>query len=45
VITPAQHLRTGYPDGDREHLDGEVFERNIGEVDRAAALAAQDERA
>jgi Uma2 family endonuclease len=33
-----QYLRTSYPDGDREFIDGSVVERNIGDVDHSALL-------
>ncbi|MGA2589774.1 MAG: Uma2 family endonuclease [Bryobacteraceae bacterium] len=30
LVTVEEYLRTGYPDGDREYLDGLVVERNVG---------------
>jgi|SRR5579884_2626193 len=38
AITTAveEYLRTSYPDGDREYVDGEILERNVGEIDHGA---------
>ena len=30
LVTVDEYLNTAYPDGDREYLDGEVAERNLG---------------
>src|ERR1700688_3971337 len=30
-----EHLSTSYPDGDCEYVDGEIQERNLGEIDHA----------
>lgn len=35
----SEYLRTSYPDGDREYIDGSVVERNIGEPDHSALMA------
>jgi Uma2 family endonuclease len=35
LVSVEEYLRTGYPDGDREYVDGEVLERNIGELDHS----------
>lgn len=32
-LSVADYLRTSFPDGDREYLDGEVLERNTGEIE------------
>jgi len=32
-ISVAEYLRTSFPDGDREFVDGEVLERNMGEIE------------
>jgi Uma2 family endonuclease len=32
-ISVAEYLRTSFPDGDREYVDGEVLERNMGEIE------------
>src|SRR5581483_1040847 len=32
LIPVEEYLRTSYPDGDREYVDGEVLQRNVGEV-------------
>jgi Uma2 family endonuclease len=31
LVSVSEYLRTSYPDGDREYLDGLVVERNVGE--------------
>jgi len=31
LISGEEYLRTSYPDGDREYIDGQVLERNMGE--------------
>lgn len=31
LISVEEYLRTSFPDGDREYVDGEVVERNLGE--------------
>lgn len=35
LISVEEYLRTSYPDGDREYIDGVVLERNVGEIDHA----------
>jgi hypothetical protein len=30
LVSVDEYLRTSYPDGDREYLDGVVVERNVG---------------
>lgn len=32
-ISVAEYLGTSFPDGDREYVDGEVLERNMGEIE------------
>src|SRR5206468_968024 len=32
LIPVEEYLRTSYPDGDREYVEGEVLERNVGEL-------------
>ena len=36
-MTVQEYLRTGFEDGDREFVDGEVGERNIGELPHSTA--------
>jgi Uma2 family endonuclease len=36
-MTAEEYLRTGFEDGDREFVDGEVVERNIGESPHSTA--------
>ena len=31
-ISVEEYLRTSFPDGDRDYLDGEVLERNVGSI-------------
>ena len=31
LVTVEEYLSTSYPDGDREYIDGQVMERNVGE--------------
>ena len=40
LIPVEEYLRTSYPDGDREYVDGEVVERNMGELPHAALQTA-----
>ena len=35
LVQVEEYLRTSYPDGDREYLDGRVVERNLGTTDHA----------
>jgi Uma2 family endonuclease len=35
MVSVEQYLATSYDDGDREYVDGEVRERNLGEVDHS----------
>jgi Uma2 family endonuclease len=30
-----EYLRTSFPDGDREYVDGKIVERNVGEIDHS----------
>jgi len=32
-VSVDEYLRTSYPDGDCEYVDGEIVERNVGEID------------
>jgi Uma2 family endonuclease len=36
LVPVEEYLRTSYPDGDREYLDGLVLERNVGTPDHSA---------
>jgi len=33
LVSVEEYLRTSYPDGDCEYVDGEIVERNVGEID------------
>jgi Uma2 family endonuclease len=35
LVTVEEYLRTSFEDGDREYVDGEILERNLGETDHA----------
>jgi Uma2 family endonuclease len=35
LISVEEYLRTSYPDGDREYIDGRIVERNMGTTDHA----------
>jgi Uma2 family endonuclease len=35
LVSVEEYLRTSYPDGDREYVDGRVVERNMGEFDHS----------
>jgi Uma2 family endonuclease len=35
LVSVEEYLHTSYEDGDREYVDGEVQERNLGEVDHS----------
>jgi Uma2 family endonuclease len=35
LVAVEEYLSTSYEDGDREYVDGEVLERNLGEIDRS----------
>lgn len=35
AVSMEEYLRTSYPDGDREYVDGQVRERNRGEIQHA----------
>jgi Uma2 family endonuclease len=35
LISVAEYLKTSYPDGDREYVDGVIVERNFGTIDHA----------
>ena len=35
LISVEEYVRTSYPDGDREYVDGRVVERNMGEFDHS----------
>jgi len=36
LVSVEQYLRASYPDGDCEYVDGEIVERNVGEIDHAS---------
>lgn len=33
LVPVEEYLETHYPDGDREYVDGQILERNLGEID------------
>jgi Uma2 family endonuclease len=35
LVSIEEYLSTSYEDGDREYVDGEVLERNLGEIDHS----------
>jgi len=35
LVSVEAYLRTSYPDGDREYVDGRIVESNVGEVDHS----------
>jgi Uma2 family endonuclease len=35
LVSLEEYLSTSYEDGDREYVDGEVLERNLGEIDHS----------
>jgi Uma2 family endonuclease len=35
LVSVEEYLSTSYSDGDREYVDGEILERNVGEVEHA----------
>jgi Uma2 family endonuclease len=32
LVSVEEYLRTSFPDGDREYVDGRIVERNVGEI-------------
>jgi len=36
LVSVEGYLRTSYPDGDCEYVDGEIVERNVGEIDHGS---------
>ena len=43
LVSVEEYLRTSYPDGDCEYVDGEIVERNVGEIDHGRfAIAHRD---
>jgi len=36
LVSVDEYLCTSYPDGDCEYVDGEIVERNVGEIDHAS---------
>jgi Uma2 family endonuclease len=36
LVSVEEYLRTSYPDGDCEYVDGEIVERNVGEIDHGS---------
>ena len=36
LVEVEDYLSTSYPDGDREYVDGQVVERNLGEIEHAS---------
>jgi hypothetical protein len=36
LVSVEEYLGTSYPDGDREYVDGEIVERNAGEIDHGS---------
>lgn len=35
LVSVEEYLRTSYPDGDCEYVDGEIVERNVGEIEHS----------
>ena len=35
LVSVEEYLKTSFPDGDREYVDGRIVERNLGEIDHA----------
>ena len=35
LISVEEYLATSFPDGDREYLEGQILERNMGEIDHS----------
>src|SRR5207253_2551432 len=35
IVSVEEYLRTSYPDGDREYIDGRIVERNLGTTEHA----------
>ena len=35
MVSVEEYLNTSYPDGDREYIDGEIVERNLGTFDHS----------
>jgi len=33
LVSVEEYLSTSYPDGDCEYVDGQIVERNLGEID------------
>jgi Uma2 family endonuclease len=38
LVSVERYLRTSYPDGDCEYVDGEIVEPNLGEIDHAGKI-------
>jgi Uma2 family endonuclease len=36
LVSVDEYLSTSYPDGDCEYVDGEIVERNVGEIDHGS---------
>jgi hypothetical protein len=36
LVAVEEYLSTSYPDGDREYVDGQIVERNLGEIEHAS---------
>jgi Uma2 family endonuclease len=36
LVSVEEYLNTSYPDGDCEYVDGEIVERNVGEIDHGS---------
>jgi Uma2 family endonuclease len=36
LVSVEEYLSTSYPDGDCEYVDGEIVERNVGEIDHGS---------
>jgi len=37
LVAVEEYLSTSYPDGDREYVDGQVVERNVGEIEQGSS--------
>ena len=42
LVSVEEYLATSFPDGDREYLEGQILERNMGEVDHADVQSRLD---
>lgn len=40
LVSVAEYLNTSYPDGDKEYIDGEIQERNLGRFEHSSLQTA-----